>query len=1170
LQLGILGPLEVRIDDSDPLTLGGRRQKALLAVIALHANEVVSTDRLIDELWGERAPPTALHTVQVFVSRLRKALGPFGHRLLTRPPGYVLDLGIDEIDAGRYERLHGGGRAALASGDAARAAALLHEAEALWRGPALAEFAYEPFAQAPIARLEELRLSGREELIEAELALGQHTKVVSELEALVREQPFRERPRGQLMLALYRCGRQADALEAFQDARRTLVEELAVEPGQALRDLEQAILRQDPGLRAPDTAVVADLADAAPPTAALPEPRPGPHLAMVRKTATVLVVRVATTGGADPERMRAVITATREQVERTVAYHGGVFVPGLGGEIVGVFGIPLTKEDDALRALRTACELRTGIGSAPDAEFVLRMGVDTGELVGETASDVFGEPLGAAVAFSLTALPGEILLSEETRRQAAENVRVEPALDGAAWRLVDLVRDAPPLHGRRGAPIVGRERELAVACETFERAVRERSAHLLTVLGDAGIGKSRFALELIDRLGSEATVLAGRCLSYGDGVAFWPLREALTQAAGGESRAAIRGLLEGSDDADVVADVIATSLGLASVEGVQEQVPWAFRRLLELLATRRPVILVIEDTHWADELLLELIEYLTDWLRAPSLILCLARGELLDVRPALGGGRSHVHSLVLPPLAEADTRRLLNFHLGERRISASDCSGILQSAEGNPLFLEQIVRATAEDPRWNREREIPATIQSLLAARLDRLGPGERAYIERAALIGREFWPAAVAELLPDEARPSAAAHLDALVRRGLIQPDRSSLAGEELLRFHHILIRDVAYRSTPKSARTELHERFADWLEQRGEQYDEFTGYHLEQAFHLRGDIGPDDGVTLAVAVRAGEHLAAAGRRAAARGDANSSVSLLERSTQLFDAGASVRPDVCLDFGTSLRESGELRKAERVLKLALGQADSVNDEVVAARTQIELSALRGWVDPNARVQESREIAERAMQVFERAGDESGLSRAWLELAEIHWTRCRVGEMEQALERGLAHAERAAVPMMRARLLRTLAHAAVMGPRPVGDAIHRCNAILERVSDDILSATFTRTRLAVLEAMRGHFDRARTLWRESQQRLHDIGLNVTASLDEVYRAFIELMCETPEDVVPELAQACVALEKIGERGGLSTVAALQARLLYVQGRYDECEQYLGISARTAALDDVAS
>jgi DNA-binding SARP family transcriptional activator/class 3 adenylate cyclase len=1158
------------------------RQKALLAVLGLHANEVVSTDGLIDQLWGERPPARAVHTVQVFVSRLRGALGGAGERLLTRPPGYVLELGADELDANRCERLYDDARSALHAGDPAGAAELLRAALDLWRGAPLADFTYEPFAQAAIARLEELRLSCREERIEAWLALGRHAEVISGLEALVREEPLRERPRGQLMLALYRCGRQAEALEAFQRARRMLVDELALDPNPALQELERRILRQDPSLEAPsppplvkpgssiESRVEGDvrLEPADEVAEAVTGRQPSEFM---RKTATVLAARLELSERADPEMTRARIAVGRSEAERIVRHHGGNVISRVGGEVLAVFGVPLTMEDDAVRALRALDELRrrlSELGSSESGELVLRAFVDTGEVVSDGSGDLSGEPVSDAIELVHAARPSEVLLTHATRRMAGESVQTEPALDGAALRLIGFAVGESGLR-RPERPMVGRDSELAAARLMFERAALTRKSHLLLVVGDAGTGKSRLAQELVDELGEKATILMGRCLSYGEGIAFWPLREAITQSAGGESRDAIRGLLHRADDADVVADIVAGALGLSPAEGIGEQAPWAFRRLLEEVSSDRPVVLVLEDVHWGEDPLLDLVDYLVDWLTVPALLLCLARPELLDARPGWGGGQARVSSIVLGPLGEKDAQEMLDQHLDAGELSPAERAQILAAAEGNPLFVQQLLHARAEDPAWDREPHVPATIQSLLASRLDRLGPGERAFIERAAVIGREFWPAAVIDLLPAEARASAPQHLRALVHRGLIQPDRSTLAGEEQLRFHHILICDVAYRTTPKSRRAALHEHFADWLVGRSEQYDEFVGYHFEQAFRFLREMGRTDAPVIALATRAGDHFATAGRRAALRGDAESAVRLLRRSADLFHAADVRRPDVLLDLGTAMRDACQLQEAEDVLNAALEQAGAANAEAMGARALIELSSLRAFVDSSARVEEVLTVAHQAMAVFERLGDAAGLSRALLEVADVHWTRCCIADMERALEQALTHAERAA-STERTWILRNLAQAAVMGPRRVDDAMQRCNAIFERVSDDALSAGFTQTMLAVLEAMDGRFDRARTLWRESQQRLHDVGRSVSASALETYHAFFELMSETPMDVGPELAEACALLKRIGERSRLSTVAAFYARLLYVQGHYDRCEHYAAMSADAAADDDVAS
>jgi tetratricopeptide (TPR) repeat protein len=865
---------------------------------------------------------------------------------------------------------------------------------------------------------------------------------------------------------------------------------------------------------------------------------------------------------------------------------------------MAVFGIPRVHEDDALRAVRAAAEIRECLPQVAEEVGValrFRTGVNSGTVfAGEGETLVIGDAINVAARLEQAARPGEILLGPETVRLAKHAVEVEPleprtlkgksepitafrllnlregpVADSSAWRSVTLAANRAMLPVPPEIPLVGREGELASARETFARAVMSGQMHLLTVVGDAGIGKSRLAQELIAELGEEASVLIGRCLSYGEGIAFWPLREALTQAAHGESWAAIRELLFEADDADVVADIVAASLDLTAAEDVGEQVPWAFRRLLEALATRTPVLLVIEDAHWADSPLLDLIDYLVDRLTAPVLVLCLARPELLDARPRWRGGHPRLSSLLLAPLSDADALRLLGHQVGEQYLTHDQSAEILEKAEGNPLFVEQILAMSAEDRGPTREEQIPVTIQSLLAARLDRLGPGERAFIERAALMGREFPSAAVADLLPAEARSSAAQEMLSLIHRGLIHADRTTPAGEEQLRFHHILIRDVAYGSTPKALRSELHERFANWLAARSEA-DEFVGYHLEQAFRLRSELGAGDAKALAVAVRAGESLALAGRRALARGDVNGAVKLLHSAADLFEAGGSGRPDVLLDFGRALSESGDFSEAQRVLQAALEQAHAMSAEAVSAHAEIELSYWRSHVDPFGGVQNMQAVAEAAIAVFDRLHDEPGLSRAWLHMALVHWIRSDSASMEGALERALEHADRAGERRDRSRILSDLARTNVIGPRPVAEGIRRSHSILTRAEGDIAATAFTHAMLAVLEAMEGRFDDARDRWRQSKRRLADVGLNVSAAVIQMYYAFIELMAGTPQRAEPEVAEACAVFERIGARGHLSSAAALAARVAYAQGRHDECERYRRMSAQTASEDDVVS
>lgn len=1172
--MGILGPIEVRIDDA-PAALGGPRQRAVLAVLAIHPNQLVSVDRLVDHIWGEHSPATAVHTVRVFVSRLRQAMSTAGDRLITRPPGYVLELKLDELDADRFERLYELGRGALAAGRAEDAVANLTQAQTLWRGPPLAEFTYEPFAQGAIARLDELRLNAREELIEAQLAVGRHEQVVSELEVLIREHPFRERPRGQLMLALYRCGRQAQALEAFQQARRALVEELAVEPGETLRELEQAILRQDPSLQAPNvrqSAAATSAPEVADTRSREPSAGEGEPAAVVRKTATVLVTKLSAEGEADPEIALRSIATARNHVEGIVVRHGGAFVAGLGGELAWVFGVPLVREDDVARTLRAADELRVDLEALAAAELpglTVRIGIATGEVIAESARDVWGDPLNRAIGLAQAAADGEILIGDTTRRLAFNASRVEPALDGTAWRLLGLAARRPvalTIHG----PMVGRDEELGHARATFDRTRREGEANLLTVVGEAGVGKSRLAQELVDRLASEATVLTGRCLSYGEGIAFWPLREAVIQAAGEESRDGLRRLLDGADDADVVADILAAALGLAPAVSVGEQMPWAVRRLLEALASDRPVIVVIDDAHWADQPLLDLIDYLVDWVRAPVLLLCLARPELLELRPGWGGGHAHVNSVVLPPLNDASALAMLDQHLGDRELSDSQRARILRTAEGNPLFVEQLLQISAEDLDWDRDPQIPGAIQALLSARLDRLGPGERAFIERAAVIGREFWPTAVRELLPAEARASADEHLRSLVHRGLIHPDRSGLAGEEQLRFHHILIRDVAYGSTPKSSRSDLHERFADWLVGRSEGYDEFIGYHLEQAFRYRVELGTAYATAKTLAGRAADHLASAGRRALRRGDAHAGVRLLRGAQDMLEAADRREPDVLLALGVGLSDSGDFREAETVFTTALEQSRELGEDNLAARARIELSFNQVLVDPSVPLSEMLRVAEDAVRTFEQSDDHGGIARAWHHVALVYWTQSRAAEMEEVLERAMTHAELAGDWQMQSRILGYLARAVMTGPRPAAEGIERCAAILKRAGDDVVLRAVTETMLGILEAMRGNFDAARLFVGDAKRRLEAVGLTVTVAVLQMYSGWIELMAGTPERAIAGVRDAYDLLERVGELNRRATTAAILGRLMFFHGDHEESDKYLKISEDAASPDDVAT
>jgi len=511
----LLGPLEGD-RDGEPQPLRGAGQRALLVELLLNHGRVVSIDRLIDDLWPENPPAGPRRALESQASRLRLALGPSAP-LIARPPGYVLEVDPRSIDSVRFEELLAEGRASFDAGEPARAGELARSALGLWRGPAVADFTYEPFAQLEIARLQELRLDALGLRIDCDLALGR-SDLVAELEALVAAEPLRERLRAQLMLALYRQGRQADALAAFRTARETLLEELGVEPNPELRALHAAILNQDPAL-------------------ALPVARPA---AAQRKLATILFADLADSTGLalslDPEAYRTVLRRYFDTASAAIARHGGTVEKFAGDAVMAVFGTPVAHEDDALRAARAALETRDAVAGL---DLEVRIGLATGEVLTGGGP---GDPLATGPALSVAARlqqeveAGQIAVDELTRRLTVGAARFaqlgELDLRGLrgpvrAFRLDELVSDAAAIPRRLDAPLVGRVPELEALRRAFTAALNDQALRAVTVSGTAGIGKSRLARELIDAISGDATVLRGRCRAYGESAAFRPLRDSL-------------------------------------------------------------------------------------------------------------------------------------------------------------------------------------------------------------------------------------------------------------------------------------------------------------------------------------------------------------------------------------------------------------------------------------------------------------------------------------------------------------------------------------------------------------------------------------------------------------------------------------------------------------------
>jgi predicted ATPase/class 3 adenylate cyclase len=941
-------------------------------------------------------------------------------------------------------------------------------------------------------------------------------------------------------------------------------------------------------------------------------------LSETRKTVTVLFADVvgSTHLGEthDPERLRRVMSRYFEEMRSVLERHGGTVEKFIGDAVMAVFGTPRVHEDDALRALRAAAEMRDVlVGLNEDLERSLgvqlqaRIGVNTGEVVSgdPTGGQAFvtGDAVNAAERLQRAAAEGEILLGESTYRLARHGVRAEQVgalrvkgkdVAVSAYRLlgVDTRPTAPPR--RFDSPMVGRGRERELLTEAFEHAVRDQSCHLATVLGPAGVGKSRLVAEALNDVGTRARVLTGSCLPYGDGITFWPVIEVIKQAIElredepAESvRAKILDHLVGEEGAPLVAERVAGVMGLGDGVGATEESFWGIRKLLESLARERPLVVVFDDINWAEPTFLDLVQYVADWSRdAPILLICMARPELIEARPAWGRHNEKRVSLLLEPLTDDESGRLVENLIGAAALAADARARILEAAEGNPLFVEEMLAMLIEegilvrrDGTWTAARDlsevqIPSTITVLLASRLDRLDPEERRVLDRAAVEGKVFHWTAVQELSVPLAGERVSASLMSLVRKDLIRPDRPSFAGDEAFRFRHILIREVCYDAIPKQLRAHLHERFAEWLERaagaRVVEYEEVLGYHLEQAHRYRTELEGMNEPGRSLARRAAERLASAGRRAVGRGDVPAALNLLDRAVSLFEAAGERRPDVLHDLGVVVYESGDLAGADQVLTRAIEQAESLGDPRLGARALVERAALRQWIDPSLEVDDLLRVTERAIPVLEESGDELGLSQAWRRVAQAYWWRCRFAAMEEVLGRALVHAERAGDGHELSEVLIQLCRAAAMGPRPAHDAIRRCREIRERAEGDPYTQAWVDYMLAVLEAMQGAPDEARRLCARAKRTFEELGLKVTLAVADMYAGMVELITGDAVAVERELRRGYAALSEMGERAALSTMAAMLAHALYAQGRYNEAESLASVSREAASDDDIIS
>jgi class 3 adenylate cyclase/tetratricopeptide (TPR) repeat protein len=887
-------------------------------------------------------------------------------------------------------------------------------------------------------------------------------------------------------------------------------------------------------------------------------------LAEVRKTVTVvfcdLVGSTALGERTDPELLRELMGRYHAELRAILERHGGTVEKFVGDAAMAVFGVPQVHEDDSLRAVRAAVEMRDAL---EPLGLEVRIGVNTGEVVagsGETL--VTGDAVNVAARLEQAARAGEVLIGAGTEPLVRDAVRTEPVepltLKGKsepvpAFRVLELLDQVPAFTRPIETPFVGRGDELRRLEDVLASAIETRAPQLATIVGPPGIGKSRLARELLGR--ADARVVVGRCLSYGEGITYWPLAEIVDQVGD------LREALGTGSDADLTKLRVGVALGSAEATAAPEEIAWGFRKLFEALAATGPLIVVFDDLHWAEPTLLDLVEYVSTFAQdVPLFLLCTARPDLFEQRPGWTAPKSNATIVTLEPLAETDSETLVE-GLGE--LSGEARTQIVEAAEGNPLFVEQLVAMRAES--GDGELEVPPTLHALLSARIDRLAEEERAVVERGSVEGRLFHRGAVAELLAEADRHEVGAHLLTLVRKELIRPDRATVPGDDGFRFGHILIRDAAYEAIPKRQRAALHERYADWLVAKlgDEAPDEILGYHLEQAYRYGAEL---DGGDPALGARAAERLAAAARAARNRHDVRARLNFLSRAVDLA-ADDPARPGLLFARGEALQDSGDFAAAYASFGEAVRLARAAGDEHVEWLARLGLAFVRMHREPEGAVEAAIAEASAAIASREPVGDHEVLARAWGVMGEARLLRAEASEQKQALERGAEHARAAGDLALELELVISTGPPIIYGDVSVEDGMRYAEQLLERRGDPTWGG-FALHILGHLRARLGDFAQGRAdmdVWRN---RMRELGQetkykNSASCVWDVCR-----LAEDWESGERALREAYDLGESYEDKVGLSTIAGHLGDAVYRQGRIDEAERYSAVSEELGASDDL--
>jgi len=940
----------------------------------------------------------------------------------------------------------------------------------------------------------------------------------------------------------------------------------------------------------------------------------------VRKTVTVVFTDVAgftaLTERVDPERLRRVMTRYFSEMRSVVERHGGLVEKFIGDAIMAVFGIPRLHEDDALRAVRAAVEMRgalTGLNRDLEREWGVTIEVRTGINTGEVATGavgvgdplVLGDAVNVAARLEQAAGANQILLGADTHRLVQGAIDSEPvpalSLKGKgdpvpAFRLLGLRPERSVSVRRLDAPMVGRDDEQARLRDVLERATAERSCQLVMVLGPAGIGKTRLVTELVRSVEADVRVVRGHCPSYGEGITFWPVAEVVRQVAGiaeddapATIRARLEGVLDEEGDGDSVVDSLGQVLGVAQATVGSEQIFWAVRRLLENVARDRPLLVVFEDIHWAQPTFLDFLEYVGDWVRdAPIVLCCPARPEFLEEHRGWGDDRANVSRVMLGPLSDTDSVHVVENMLDGEELSRRGRARIVETAQGNPLYLEEMLSMLVdegllrrEDGRWVptadlHDMRLPFTLQSLLVTRLDRLEPGERQVSEVAAVLGTVFSRRALLELIFDQPEAEILDSLRRLTAAGIVHTGQSGI-WDDALAFQHPLVREAAYNCMSKEARADVHERFADWLDRAEARrqvggYDEVLGYHLERAYLLRRELRPVDDHARDIARRAGDRLATAGRKAFGRGDVVAAVKLLSRAAQLLPADDPLRLSVLPNLSESLMMTGQVQQAGSVLAEAAAAAGERSDRIVQGHLVIVRTTQRLFTQPEGWADTARDEVGRTISVFEELGDHLGLARSWRLLGLIDFVRGQCASAGAAVDRAGTYAHLAGDRREELESLSWLPLAVFAGPSSAAEGLAACQQIVDRSDDDLkVGASVLLTRGA-LEAMQGDLDQARRSLATARATFEDLGLRFWLAGPVAYlNGWVEMLAGDAAAAERVLRPGYDALRQMGNNSWLaSTVAGLLAHSLYAQEQFGEAEELATASGRITGSDDVYS